>query len=346
MLTVEDKSSTKSAMITREPTSSQQAGWQQALAAAVTDPRELLAMLELDMALLPAARAAHQQFRLRVPRGFVARMRPRDPADPLLRQVLPLAAELRQMSGFISDPVGDGAATLAPALLSKYSGRALFIASGACAINCRYCFRREYPYGDGIAAAADWAPAFAQLDRLADVDELILSGGDPLTLSDARLHKLGPALARRPWIRRLRIHSRLPVVLPERIDSGFLAWADALPIPLVLVIHTNHANEFDGTVATAMADLRRAGVMLLNQSVLLAGSTTMPTRWQTSAKRCLPTACCPTICICSTGCAVRPILKSRRTGPDGWPEPSRPGCRAIWYRAWCGKCPARPGRRH
>jgi len=271
MLTVEDKSSTKSAMITREPTSSQQAGWQQALAAAVTDPRELLAMLELDMALLPAARAAHQQFRLRVPRGFVARMRPRDPADPLLRQVLPLAAELRQMSGFISDPVGDGAATLAPALLSKYSGRALFIASGACAINCRYCFRREYPYGDGIAAAADWAPAFAQLDRLADVDELILSGGDPLTLSDARLHKLGPALARRPWIRRLRIHSRLPVVLPERIDSGFLAWADALPIPLVMVIHTNHANEFDGTVATVMAELRRAGVMLLNQSVLLAG---------------------------------------------------------------------------
>lgn len=267
MLTAE----TEFPMITRAAPRSQQAGWRRSLASAVTDPAELLTLLDLDPRLLDGARLAARNFRLRVPRGFVARMQPRDPADPLLRQVLPLAAELEEVPGFGSDPVGDGPARAAPGLLSKYAGRALFIASGACAVNCRYCFRREYPYGDGIAAAGDWIAALEQLDRLDGVSELILSGGDPLTLSDLRLHKLSAALAGRPGIRRLRVHSRLPVVLPERIDEGFLAWVHGLPIPLVMVIHANHANEIDTHVEAAMAALRAAGVTLLNQSVLLAG---------------------------------------------------------------------------
>jgi EF-P beta-lysylation protein EpmB len=271
MLTAEDKSSIKSSMITRAARRSQHGGWQKALAAAVTDPAELLTMLDLDPALLDGARIAARDFRLRVPRGFVARMGRGDPSDPLLRQVLPLAAELDEVPGFVSDPVGDRPATAAPGLLGKYSGRALFIASGVCAVNCRYCFRREYPYRENVASAADWVPALDRLDRLGGVSELILSGGDPLTLSDLRLNKLTAALEGRPGIRRLRIHSRVPVVLPERIDQGFLSWVRSLPIPLVMVIHANHANEIDTGVTAAMDALRAAGVTLLNQSVLLAG---------------------------------------------------------------------------
>lgn len=267
MLTAEDKST----IITCPPPSSQQPGWRKALAAAVTDPAELLALLDLDPALLPAARVAHRRFRLRVPRGFIARMQPANPGDPLLRQVLPLGAELDEVDGFSADPVGDEAATRAPGLLGKYSGRALFIATGACAINCRYCFRREFPYGAGLAATADWAPALQRLDQLPGVSELILSGGDPLVLSNKRLEKLSAALRSRPGIRRLRIHSRLPIVLPERIDPGFLDWVASLHLPLVMVVHANHAREINQPVVEAMEALRRADVTVLNQSVLLAG---------------------------------------------------------------------------
>ncbi|MGB5210621.1 MAG: EF-P beta-lysylation protein EpmB [Gammaproteobacteria bacterium] len=267
MLTAEDKST----IITCPPPSSQQPAWRKALAAAVTDPAELLSLLGLDPALLPAARKAHQRFRVRVPRGFIERMRPADPDDPLLRQVLPVAAELEEVDGFSADPVGDDAATLGPGLLSKYAGRALFIATGACAVNCRYCFRREYPYDTGLAVAADWAPALRQLDQLPGVSELILSGGDPLVLGDDRLRILSNALLARPAIRRLRIHSRLPIVLPERIDDSFLGWVTSLPVPLVMVVHANHAREINQPVIEAMDAMRRAGATVLNQSVLLAG---------------------------------------------------------------------------
>ncbi len=267
MLTAEDKS----AIITCPPPSSQQPTWRKVLAAAVTDPAELLALLDLDPGLLPAAEAAHRRFRLRVPRGFIDRMQPADPDDPLLRQVLPLGAELEEAEGFVPDAVGDAAATRAPGLLSKYAGRALFIATGACAIHCRYCFRREFPYGAGLAATADWAPALQRLDQLPGVSELILSGGDPLVLGDDRLHKLSAALQSRPGIRRLRIHSRLPIVLPERIDPGFLDWVGSLPVPLVMVVHANHAREINRPVVEAVDAMRGAGVTVLNQSVLLAG---------------------------------------------------------------------------
>jgi EF-P beta-lysylation protein EpmB len=244
--------------------------WRQLWRDAVTDPSELLELLGLQHLAdqLPAADAG---FQLRVPRGFVARMRHGDAHDPLLLQVLPQLAELDQVAGFVIDAVGDMAARAAHGVLHKYQGRALLIASGSCAVNCRYCFRRHFPYGEEMAASSQWRQALGHLRQDSSITELILSGGDPLSLATAKLEELSRGLADISHVTRLRIHSRLPVVLPERIDAPLLAWLDALPQQKVVVLHANHANEFDASVDAACVRLRDAGVTLLNQSVLLRG---------------------------------------------------------------------------
>ena len=244
--------------------------WRELWRDAITDAGELLQVLGLAHLSdrLPPGDAG---FALRVPRGFVARMRPGDPRDPLLLQVLPQLAELDRVPGFSADAVGDLASLEARGVLHKYQGRALLIASGSCAVNCRYCFRRHFPYGDGIAAAGQWRQALAHLHSDPTISELILSGGDPLALSNSKLEELGRGLAELPHVTRLRIHTRLPVVLPERVDAAFLAWFDALPLQKVVVLHANHANEFNPAVDAACAALRQAGATLLNQSVLLRG---------------------------------------------------------------------------
>ncbi len=246
-------------------------GWQQAWRASVREPRELLELVGLahEAAAVPAA--ALDAFALRVPRGFVARMRHGDPDDPLLRQVLPRVDELRTVPGFGLDAVGDAAAKKARGVIHKYAGRALLVATGSCAINCRYCFRRHFPYADESAAAGGWAEAVAAIAADPGITEVILSGGDPLSLATRKLAELTGLLREVPHIRRLRIHSRLPVVLPERVDEELLAWLRGLPWPVAVVVHANHANEFDATVDAAMAALRGAGASLLNQAVLLAG---------------------------------------------------------------------------
>ncbi|MDE3072856.1 MAG: EF-P beta-lysylation protein EpmB [Pseudomonadota bacterium] len=252
------------------PSAADAADWRQLWREAVTDAGELLALLELQhlAGRLPPADAG---FALRVPRGFVARMRRGDARDPLLLQVLPQLAELDPAPGFVADAVGDMAARAAHGVLHKYRGRALLIASGSCAVNCRYCFRRHFPYGEEIAAAGQWRQALEHLRQDASIGELILSGGDPLALVTAKLEELSRGLAELPHVTRLRIHTRLPVVLPERVDGPLLAWLDALPLQKVLVLHANHANEIDPGVDAACRQLRDAGVTLLNQSVLLRG---------------------------------------------------------------------------
>ncbi len=252
------------------PASTPPADWRQLWREAVTDAGELLELVGLAhlAAGLPPADAG---FALRVPRGFVARMRHGDPRDPLLLQVLPQLAELDEVPGFVADAVGDLAAREAQGVLHKYHGRALLIASGSCAVNCRYCFRRHFPYGEEMAAAGQWRQALEHLRRDPTIGELILSGGDPLALSTAKLEELARGLTGIPHVTRLRIHSRLPVVLPERIDDAFVAWLEALPLQKVVVLHANHANEFDDGVDAACARLRAAGATLLNQSVLLRG---------------------------------------------------------------------------
>lgn len=244
------------------------ADWRELWRASITDAGELLRIVALEHLAerLPPADAG---FALRVPRGFAARMRPGDPRDPLLLQVLPQLAELEQAPGYVADPVGDLAAREAQGLLHKYEGRALLIASGSCAINCRYCFRRHFPYGEEMAAAGQWRQALEHLRQDRSITELILSGGDPLALATPKLEELSRGLAEIPHVTRLRIHTRLPVVLPERIDPAFLAWFAALPLQKVVVLHANHANEFDATVDAACRRLREAGATVLNQSVLL-----------------------------------------------------------------------------
>lgn len=260
-------------MITASPSarlSSPVADWRELWRDAITDAAELLRTVGLGDRpdLLPADDAG---FALRVPRGFVARMRHGDPADPLLLQVLPQRVEHARVEGFTTDAVGDMASRAGHGLLHKYDGRALLIASGSCAVNCRYCFRRHFPYGEEIAAAGQWREALARVREDHSIRELILSGGDPLALATGKLEELSRGLAELSHVTRLRIHTRLPVVLPERIDEPFLAWLDAVPLQKVVVLHANHANELDAAVDAACARLRDAGATLLNQSVLLHG---------------------------------------------------------------------------
>ncbi len=245
--------------------------WQTELADAVCDPAELIRMLELEPGLLGPARAAARLFPLRVPRAFVARMHKGDPADPLLRQILPLGMELVDTPGFSTDPVGDLASRQRPGVLHKYLGRVLLIATGTCGVHCRYCFRRHFPYADESARADGWREALDYLRGDTSVREVILSGGDPLSLNDRLLAELVSALQRIPHIYRLRIHTRQPVVLPSRVDASLLAWLAACRLQKVVVLHVNHAHELDAAVRTACANFRQAGVMLLNQSVLLRG---------------------------------------------------------------------------
>ena len=245
--------------------------WQQALADAIADPAELCAVLGLDPALIEPAFAAAGKFPLRVPRGYVARMRRGDPRDPLLLQVLPGAAELVSTPDFNTDPVGDIASSTAPGLLHKYAGRALVVTSGACAVHCRYCFRRHFPYAEQSALRQGWEPVIARLQADPSIHEVILSGGDPLSLSDRRLTQLTDELHAVRHVRRLRIHTRYPLVLPERVDAGLLKWLARVPLQKVVVVHANHANEIDAQVQRACTDLASVGATLLNQSVLLAG---------------------------------------------------------------------------
>ena len=245
--------------------------WRRELADALTDPAELWRLLELDPALLPRAREAARRFGLRVPRSFVARMRRGDPDDPLLRQVMPLGAELEHSAGFGPDPVGDLAALSAPGMLSKYRGRALLMTTGACAVHCRYCFRREFPYGEGALNPARLAAAIEALAAEPWLEEVILSGGDPLALPTARLTQITAALQALPGLKRLRIHTRTPVVLPARVDGLLLDWLRGLRWRTIVVLHVNHPREVSAELREAAAAVAAAGATLLNQSVLLAG---------------------------------------------------------------------------
>ncbi|MDH5301812.1 MAG: EF-P beta-lysylation protein EpmB [Gammaproteobacteria bacterium] len=248
-----------------------QPAWQTSLAQAIRDPQVLLQQLKLPATLLAAARQAATQFPLRVPQGFVQRMHPGDANDPLLLQVLPLHLELQSPPGYGTDPVGDHHAEQRAGVLQKYQGRTLLITTGACAVHCRYCFRRHYPYAESNAARDGWDDTVSLLRQQTDLQEVILSGGDPLTLTESRLQALTDQLNRLEHIRYVRIHSRLPVVLPERVNEALLTWLDSIHAKVVMVIHSNHAQELNHEVATACRALKGAGVELLNQSVLLKG---------------------------------------------------------------------------
>jgi len=250
----------------------QSENWQKLLAEAIRDPAELLQWLELPDSLLPSARRAAQLFPLRVPLGYLERIEKGNPHDPLLLQVLPLQAELNESEPAAShDPVGDSAASPVPGLIHKYQGRVLLISTGACAIHCRYCFRRHFPYGENSASPSNHSQIIDYINNNLDIEEIILSGGDPLSLTTERLRNLTEQLTALPHIKRLRIHTRLPVVLPQRIDNPFLDWLSSHSMKTITVIHCNHPHELGQDTREALLKLSQTGTTLLNQAVLLRG---------------------------------------------------------------------------
>ncbi len=245
--------------------------WQDSLTDLITDPDELFQLLQLKTSELPYSTAALQDFPLRVPRPYAARMQTGDPRDPLLLQVLPDLHEMLAYPGYSKDPVGERHSNPLPGLLHKYQGRALLVLTGNCAIHCRYCFRRHFPYADNRPARHEWQQSLDYLAGDRDIHEVILSGGDPLAIPDRHLAWMLEQLAALPQIRRIRIHTRLPIMIPARINTTLCALLQKPKARVSLVLHCNHARELDADVAAACARLQSAGVTLLNQSVLLKG---------------------------------------------------------------------------
>ncbi len=242
--------------------------------------------------------------------AFVSRMQPGNPHDPLFLQVWPAPAEAEAVPGFNDDAVGDLTALKPGGLIHKYQGRALVIGTGACAVNCRYCFRRHFPYGPNLASRGLWQEALSRIAGDSSIEEVILSGGDPLNLSDDKLAFFAHALEDIPHVRRLRLHTRTAVVLPERVDGNLVAWLGRSKLQKVVVLHVNHANEIDAEVEAALGRLRSTGATLLNQSVLLRGVNDSPADiWRPCPNGFLPAAFCPTICIYSIASRERDISR-------------------------------------
>ncbi len=245
--------------------------WQQSLMDAVTDPHELIEMLDLDKNLLDDAEKASNLFKLKVPRNYIARMEKGNPNDPLLKQVLPIDAELIATEGFVADPLQEKKFNPLPGLLHKYQSRVLITFTGHCAINCRYCFRRAFPYEENNPGNPGWEAVLNYIQNDPSIAEVILSGGDPLAANDQTLKNFIEKIAKIDHITRLRIHSRVPVVLPERITPELI---DAITHPrlkTILVLHSNHPREISSDIKAAMTSLKSRGVVLLNQTVLLKG---------------------------------------------------------------------------
>ena len=245
--------------------------WQQQLSLAFTSIEDLCEYLQLSPDDLPISTEASKQFQMRVPLSFAASMEKGNPNDPLLRQVLPITDELLDYPGFNLDPVGDIKAAVQPGLLHKYHGRVLLINTGSCAINCRYCFRRNFPYNELQLSKQEESGAIEYIKSDPTIAEVILSGGDPLLLSDARLAQLLTRLGEITHIKRIRIHSRIPIVLPARITGELVRILVKCSKQIIFVVHSNHANEINERVITACKLLKDKGIALFNQSVLLKG---------------------------------------------------------------------------
>ena len=245
--------------------------WRQAMKSAIRDGDRLCRHLELPERYEAAAIRAAKAFPVFVPLAYAAKMKRGDPHDPLLRQVLPLDEELQFGAGFVTDPVGEAAAAIHPGMLQKYAGRVLLVTTGACAIHCRYCFRRHYPYRESLPSMDMWKDSLQHIADDPSVEEVLLSGGDPLTLVDSILGELSDRLSAIDHLRRLRIHTRLPIVIPERVTVELLRWLRESRLTCLIVIHANHPAELDQPVAAALSRFVDGGVPVLNQTVLLRG---------------------------------------------------------------------------
>lgn len=256
-------------MIPRTVPTWQITNWQDELKDLIQDPLTLIDLLQLDHQWLEPAERATRTFPLRATRSFVSRIRKGDPDDPLLLQIMPLGAELQAQPGYERDPLQEHQFNPVPGLVHKYRSRVLLVAATQCAINCRYCFRRHFPYEDHQLSRPEWQTALDYVRQAPEVNEVILSGGDPLSLSDRQIAWLVEAIAGIPHITRVRIHSRYPVILPSRITEGLIDAITGTRLKPVLVIHCNHPQEIDASVREALANLTQHHITLLNQTVLL-----------------------------------------------------------------------------
>lgn len=245
--------------------------WHQSMKDAIRDSTTLLHRLRIDPDALGTSAQGERQFPVFVPEEYLNRMHPEDPNDPLLLQVLARKQESDTVLGFDEDPVGDSRVEKVPGLLQKYHGRVLLIVTGACAIHCRYCFRRHYPYSSAPKSIQQWEPALQYIASDTSIQEVIYSGGDPLTVADSVLADLTRQISSIPHIRRLRIHTRMPAVIPCRVDSQLCAWLKSTPLSKWVVLHINHPHEIDYSVETAIEKLQATGTVVLNQTVLLKG---------------------------------------------------------------------------
>ncbi|MEH6343835.1 MAG: EF-P beta-lysylation protein EpmB [Bermanella sp.] len=244
--------------------------WQQQLADVVSSAHELLKELNLSPEQLPDMQLAAKDFPIRVPRAYLKRIQLGDFNDPLLRQILPSAAEnTPPPPGFVLDPLGEVTSNKTPGIVHKYHGRVLLITNGSCAIHCRYCFRRHFPYDENNLSSQQWREALSYISEREEINEVILSGGDPLTNNDKRLFSLIEAIEAIPHISRLRIHTRLPIVIPSRITAELIERLAQSRLNIVMVVHCNHANEIDDEVASILRSIQQSGIHVLNQSVLL-----------------------------------------------------------------------------
>ncbi|MBJ8435929.1 EF-P beta-lysylation protein EpmB [Acinetobacter lactucae] len=250
----------------------QEQNWQSQLSDLITDPSELLSLLELSSEqLLSGAILASEKFKLRVPRAFVGKMNARNPLDPLLLQVLPHHLELEEHPEFVTDPLGEEAANQLPGVLHKYKSRFLLTLTGACAVHCRYCFRRHFPYQENLPKNEDWLNIKNYIEANPNINEIILSGGDPLTLSNRKLALWLERLSSLKQIQILRIHSRVPIVIPNRIDEELISLLKNSRLRIVLVVHSNHASELDDFTCSKLLQLSDHHITVLNQAVLLKG---------------------------------------------------------------------------
>lgn len=245
-----------------------ESNWQKELALSFTDPEKLLNYLNLPVSEFAEDIKARRLFPMRVPQHFANLMSQGNRQDPLLQQVFPSASEFESADGFSSDPLNEQN-NQTPGLLHKYKSRALLIVRGGCAVNCRYCFRRHFPYADNSPNKHQWQQTMATIESDPDINEVILSGGDPLMAKDSSLNDIAQMISAIPSIKRLRIHTRLPVVLPQRINHEFLDWLNKVPLQRIMVLHINHANEVSPELIAKIQLLKQGGVTLLNQAVLL-----------------------------------------------------------------------------
>ncbi|WP_336038489.1 EF-P beta-lysylation protein EpmB [Acinetobacter calcoaceticus] len=250
----------------------QEQNWQSQLSDLITDPLELLNLLELSTdQLLSGAILASEQFKLRVPRAFVGKMNVKNPFDPLLLQVLPHHLELEEHPEFVTDPLGEEAANQLPGVLHKYKSRFLLTLTGACAVHCRYCFRRHFPYQENLPKNDDWLNIKNYIEANPNINEIILSGGDPLTLSNRKIALWLERLSSLKQIKILRIHSRVPIVIPNRIDEELISLLKNSRLRIILVVHSNHASELDDFTCSKLLQLSDEHITVLNQAVLLKG---------------------------------------------------------------------------